>query len=177
METIRKYANVVIAEGQGVKALCAFDGGGRVKESELRSIALATREKIELAIKELPYVDVELQSFPSGACEVASVILGLHLKSVFGLDVVQSVGKRSILNDYRENNHVWLTIDNSIIIDITADQFDDYQDQVFVGTDSAFHSSFEVYDTRPVDFSYLVRRGSEGYTGIYQHVSSSLGCT
>ncbi|WP_421850739.1 hypothetical protein [Marinomonas sp.] len=148
-----------------------------MQESKLKSIAFAVRQKIEQVIDELPYVDVELQNFPSGSCEVASVILGLYVQSEHGIDVVQSVGKRPILNDYRENNHVWLTVNDSLIIDITADQFEDFQEQVFVGSESAFHSTFEVYETRPIDFSYLNRRGSVGYGGVYKIVSTSLAST
>jgi len=148
-----------------------------VQEAELRSIALSVRNKIEQVIEELSYVDIELKNFPSGACEVASVILGLYLQSEHGVHVVQSVGKRSLFNDNGENNHVWLTVNGSLIIDITADQFDDFHEPVFVGTESVFHDTFEEYDTRPIDFSYLIRGGSEGYSGVYQNVSNSLKST
>lgn len=148
-----------------------------MQELELRSIASSVRNKIEQVIEELSYVDIELQSFPSGACEVASVILGLYLQSEHGVHVVQSVGKRSLFNDNQENNHVWLTVNGSLIVDITADQFDDFHDSVFVGSESVFHDTFEKYDTRPVDFSYLIRSGSEGYSGVYQNVLTSLKST
>lgn len=148
-----------------------------MQESKLKSIAFTVRQKIEQVIDELPYVDVELQNFPSGSCEVSSVILGLYLQSEYGLDVVQSVGKRPVSNDYRENNHVWLTVNDSLIIDITADQFEEFQEPVFVGSESVFHSTFEVYETRSIDFSYLTRRGSVGYGGVYQNVSTILAST
>lgn len=143
--------------------------------SELKTVATLMREMIENVVSESTYVDIELQRFPSGACEVSSVILGLYLKEKYDVNVVQSVGKRpSPECEYSENNHVWLTVNENVVVDITADQFDDFSSKVFVGRNSAFHDTFEVYDTRPVDFSYLSRRGSEGYGGIYKEVATRM---
>ena len=143
--------------------------------SELKTVATLVRKVIKKVVSESTYVDVELQRFPSGSCEVSSVILGLYLREKYAVNVVQSVGKRpSPECEYSENNHVWLTVNETIVVDITADQFDDCLAKVFVGRDSAFHDTFEVYDTRPVDFSYLLRRGSEGYGHIYKEVVTRM---
>ncbi|MDH5935664.1 hypothetical protein L8R84_05850 [Vibrio splendidus] len=143
--------------------------------SELKTVATLVRKVIKKVVSESTYVDVELQRFPSGSCEVSSVILGLYLREKYAVNVVQSVGKRpSPECEYSENNHVWLTVNETIVVDITADQFDDCLEKVFVGRDSAFHDTFEVYDTRPVDFSYLLRLGSEGYGHIYKEVVTRM---
>ena len=143
--------------------------------SELKTVATLVREMIENVVSESTYVGIELQRFPSGACEVSSVILGLYLKEKYDVNVVQSVGKRPSPDcEYGENNHVWLTVNATVVVDITADQFDDFSSKVFVGCDSAFHDTFEVYDTRPVDFSYLLRRGSEGYGRVYKEVATRM---
>jgi hypothetical protein len=149
-----------------------------VQVSELTTVATLVRTIIENVVSESTYVDVELQSFPSGACEVSSVILGLYLKEKYDVNVVQSVGKRPSPDcEYSENNHVWLTVNETVTADITADQFYDFSSKVFVGRDSAFHDTFEVYDTRLVDFSYLLRRGSEGYGSIYKEVATRMAST
>ncbi|MDW7547722.1 hypothetical protein [Pseudoalteromonas peptidolytica] len=146
--------------------------------SELKTVATLVREMIENVISEFTYVDIELQNFPSGACEVSSVILGLYLKEKYDVKVVQSVGKRPSPDcGYSENNHVWLTVNESVVVDITADQFDDFSSKVFVGRDSTFHDTFEVYDTRPIDFGYLLRRGSAGYGSIYKEVATRMAST
>ncbi|MCC4800269.1 hypothetical protein BCT30_05100 [Enterovibrio norvegicus] len=146
-----------------------------MQASELKTVATLVRKIIENVVSESTYVDVELQNFPSGSCEVSSVILGLYLKDKYDINVVQSVGKRPSPDcDYSENNHVWLTVNETVVVDITADQFDDFSSKVFVGRDSAFHDTFEVYDIRPLDFSYLLRRGSEGYGSIYKEVSTRM---
>jgi len=149
-----------------------------VQVSKLEAVTTLVRELIENIVSESTYVDVELQNFPSGACEVSSVILGLYLKENFDVNVIQSVGKRPSPDcEYSENNHVWLTVNESVVVDITADQFDDFSSKVFVGRDSDFHDTFEVYDARPVDFSYLLRRGSEGYGNIYKEVVTRIAST
>ncbi|MEF1231151.1 hypothetical protein QTO02_27395, partial [Vibrio fortis] len=101
--------------------------------SKLEAVTTLVRELIENIVSESTYVDVELQNFPSGACEVSSVILGLYLKENFDVNVIQSVGKRPSPDcEYSENNHVWLTVNESVVVDITADQFDDFSSKVFV---------------------------------------------
>lgn len=100
------------------------------------------------------------------------------MKEKYDVNVVQSVGKRPSPDcEYSENNHVWLTVNETVTADITADQFYDFSSKVFVGRDSAFHDTFEVYDTRLVDFSYLLRRGSEGYGSIYKEVATRMAST
>ena len=146
-----------------------------MQESELIRIATSVRESIENIITDFSYVDVELQNFPAGACEVSSVILGLYLKENFDIEIVQSVGKRTDPRDKNShNNHVWLTMDDTVLIDITGDQFEDFSPKVFVGKHSEFHNQFKIYDIRPVDFSYLVRRGSEGYEKVFKEVQNLM---
>lgn len=137
--------------------------------SELESIASNVRKAIDRVISQLDYVDCELKNFPSGSCEVSSVIAGLYLQKLGISDVVQTVAKRE-----NGNNHVWLTVNGQYIFDITADQFEDCDIEVIVAESSDFHSTFEVYDTRPVDFTYLVRQGSEGYGNVFSSVLSEL---
>ena len=141
---------------------------------KLKILAENVRQTISTVISESEYVDCELQNFPSGSCEVASVITGLYLKKVGIENVSQSVGKRQIHNDINTNNHVWITVDSKYIVDITANQFNDCNEKFIVSEQSEFHNSFKVYDTRPVDFSYLTRCGSEGYGSFYAKVLEKL---
>jgi len=142
--------------------------------NKLEAIAREVRQAIDLVISESDYVDCELQSFPSGSCELSSVIVGLYLNKVGITDVVQTVARRPIPDDINTNDHVWLTIDGKYIVDITADQFDDCNVEVIVSEGTDFHNTFEIYDTRPVDFSYLMRSGSEGYDNFYSSVLAKL---
>lgn len=137
---------------------------------KLNFLAKKVRDAIEQVISTSAYVDCELCNFPSGSCEVSSVMVGLYLQANGISDVVQTVGKRN----NGDNNHVWLTVEDRYILDITADQFEDCEYGVIVAESTDFHEKFEVYDTRPVDFSYLVRPGSEGYGNFYSKVLAEL---
>ncbi len=136
---------------------------------ELRLIAKNVRNAIESVISTSEYVDCELRNFPSGSCEVSSVITGLYIQENGISDVVQTVGKRE-----NGSNHVWLTVGGRYILDITADQFEDCDHGVIVEEATDFHKSFEIYETRPVDFSYLIRPGSEGYGRFYSKILAEL---
>lgn len=131
--------------------------------------AKKVRDAVEQVISTSEYVDCELRNFPSGSCEVSSVIVGLYLQHIGIFDVVQTVGNRD-----NGNNHVWLTVEGRYILDITADQFEDCEHEVIVAESTDFHETFEVYDTRPVDLSYLVRPGSEAYGKFYSKVLAKL---
>ncbi len=63
-----------------------------------------------------------MKRFPSGCCADASDLLAYHLK-LRGIHSVQING--SYDDGFFENkqNHVWLKLDNGLIIDITGDQF------------------------------------------------------
>lgn len=136
---------------------------------ELELIALKVRSAIKQIISTSDYVDCELRNFPSGSCEVSSVIAGLYLQQTGISDVVQTVAERE-----NGNNHVWLTVNGTYILDITADQFEDCECEVVVAEMTDFHKTFKVYDTRPVDFSYLIRPGNEGYGEFYSKVVAEL---
>lgn len=142
--------------------------------TELFKIVAQVRDTLEQVIYESHYVDIELQGFPSGACEVSSVILGLFLQSHFSLDVKKCLGVRKKHNDYRNESHVWLVIENKVITDITADQFQGFSERAFVGEASEFHSTFQVCDVSPVDINDLRRQGSQGYLKIYDDVVEKL---
>ena len=144
---------------------------------EVYEIAVRVRSAIESQIAAASYVDCELKKFPRGSCEISSVILGLYLKSKGYENVFQGVGNRPIPNDMNKSNHVWLVLNNEIIVDITADQFNDCEERVIVGRESKFHKTFKQYALRPIDETYLNRFGSTGYRDFYLKVLSQLNCT
>lgn len=75
-----------------------------------------------------------LQSFPNGACGDASILLAHHL-SRHGYGPYRYVCGR-----HGDASHVWLT-DGEVIIDITADQFADFDTPVFVAASSSWHAA------------------------------------
>lgn len=82
-------------------------------------------------------MDVEwFKFFPRGCCKEASLVLAKHLhKKEFGIaDII--CGERNC------ETHIWLEIEG-VIVDITADQFEDIDEAVIVVESSIFHDKFE----------------------------------
>ncbi|WP_155601841.1 hypothetical protein [Aeromonas salmonicida] len=141
---------------------------------KLEKISLKVRGALQDIIEESDYVDCELSNFPSGSCEVSSVILGLYLIELGIVNVVQTIGTRDVKGGMNRNNHVWLTVDGRYIVDITADQFDDCDTPVLAAERTDFHDTFKIYECRQVERSYLIRRGSIGYAGVYSKLLGKL---
>jgi len=82
---------------------------------------------------------LSLQSFPDGACGDASILLAHHLTE-HGFGPFRYIcGRRG------DATHVWLR-DGHFIIDITADQFDDFDQPVFVSSASSWHDALNGKD-------------------------------
>lgn len=79
---------------------------------------------------------VSLHDFPRGACGDAAPLLAEFL-SEHGYGPF-----RYILGERNGRSHAWLQ-GNGLIIDITADQFEDFDAPVFVGESSTWHESFD----------------------------------
>src|SRR6185295_13511874 len=85
-----------------------------------------------------------LRSFPSGCCKVASLLLlqWLHdkegVRDGFGVAWARRPNPRTPGTDA---THFWLEV-GGVIIDITADQFDDCGESVHVSQDRDWHDTF-----------------------------------
>ncbi|MCX6164801.1 MAG: hypothetical protein NTU73_08095 [Ignavibacteriae bacterium] len=94
---------------------------------------LKFRRAIENCNKNL--LPVSLQSFPTGSCGDASLILAHYLKE-------KRFGEFDyILGGRMGKSHGWLA-QGEIIIDITADQFEDNNESVIVTINSKWHDEF-----------------------------------
>ncbi|NTH25685.1 hypothetical protein G6K83_11440 [Agrobacterium rhizogenes] len=80
-----------------------------------------------------------LNSFPAGACGDASILLAHHLtQHGFG-------PFRYMCGLHGDASHAWLS-NGDWIIDITADQFEDFDLPVFVSSTSPWHDSLNGSD-------------------------------
>jgi hypothetical protein len=103
--------------------------------------------KFRLAIEGLDRSQLSdgFSRFPWGACSDASLLLAAFLKDEgFGtFELVSAHGKAG--------THAWLQQDG-IVIDITADQFTDFDAAVYVGDDH-WHRQFEEHrNSEPADY-------------------------
>jgi hypothetical protein len=86
---------------------------------------------------------IGLQAFPRGACGDASLLLARYIEETVG-DMPEYVSGKD-----GNQSHGWLEL-NGIIIDITADQFDDVNDPVVVTTNLSWHQRFKEQSRRAV---------------------------
>lgn len=110
------------------------------KIADLRKIAEAFRAILE--VHALTTFDVQFNNFPNGACGASADLLGRYLRQGLGLDAQYVSAER----DEDNWSHAWTVIDG-IIIDITADQFQ--QPPVVVTRQSAWHEAWKVEPPRP----------------------------
>lgn len=87
---------------------------------------------------------VFIELFPRGNCGVACDLLGRYLLEQAGVRSWYTSGKIG------SESHVWLTLENGDIVDITGDQYKNregslyYDLPVYVGKIDAFHSQFKL---------------------------------
>ena len=107
---------------------------------ELREIAKKVRDAIIAASRVERHISFD--DFPLGSCRHASLILGTYLEEHgFGNWELVSGEKRTVGEEY-ESTHAWL-MKGSIIIDITASQFEEIdEDVVCCNIDSPWHKQF-----------------------------------
>lgn len=88
------------------------------------------------------------QAFPRGWCGCASRVLGTLLSSQFpDCAFFYVCGERP--KDFEMESHAWVEYKN-LVLDITADQFEDCNDPVIVKPlqESAFHQLFQMEQQR-----------------------------
>lgn len=95
--------------------------------------------------------------FPAGCCGDTSDLIGLYLKSSYGVHSEYVLGKG--LGNNRNQTHAWLMCDG-YIIDITADQFNSIgynQECVIISQNSEFHESFSRFERHEINAKNLNR--------------------
>ena len=84
-----------------------------------------------------------MKPFPVGWCGATSRALGGYLLSIGIRPIERVCGYKAALS------HAWLEYEN-YIIDITADQFDDCDERVFVTTNRSYHNTFSNVKKRQI---------------------------
>lgn len=116
---------------------------------------------------------VTLRRFPRGACGDATLLLAKYLEENKYNNFEYICGKKE------RQTHAWLERDG-LIIDITADQFNDQNYPVFVSMDHTWYLQFEVESRRIADFVALydqetVSSLSKSYKAIIRTMNSYAG--
>ena len=117
--------------------------------SRIRQIAHKFRAAIESTDTEVR--SPAMPSFPTGACGVSSALLGAYFEDCGVLGFRWISGVRASSDPDHWDTHVWLQR-NSLVVDITADQFPDARPSVIVDGQSTWHQIFENRTCREADF-------------------------
>lgn len=109
-------------------------------------IELATRFRAAIMKCDPKFLIITLKNFPNGACGDAALLLAKYLED-------NECGKFDYVLGYRKGkSHAWLQRD-SVIVDITADQFQDQDKPVIVTEDHTWHSQFNIENRHMADFT------------------------
>lgn len=103
-----------------------------------------------------------LRNFPCGACGDASLILAKYLASR-NLGPFEYVSGETRAAGFQ--THAWLE-KGELIIDITADQFDEFTEPVTITTGRSFHDRFTIKHRYPAELDRL-----DGYTRGSLHLA------
>ncbi len=127
----------------------------KINKKELLKIAQLFRKSIEnINLDNAPGF---LPHFPSGCCSWATLFLGNCLKNEFGLKPKRFCGAM-----YNGSSHEWIVLD-SVIIDITSDQYEDSNKSIIVSEKSKWHEKFndgKIMDIKtPKDYDSAITKG------------------
>ena len=133
--------------------------------NKVRKIVTQFRNAI-LACKSVD-LPIGLRDFPKGACGDATALLGIHLqkRGCGSLDYV--CGNR------HGHSHAWLQ-KGDIIIDITADQFEDVEETVIVTRDDHWHREFLEESRHSADLSTYDDPTKTVLSSAYEQIISNL---
>ena len=142
------------------------------KDETLRRLVTQFR----LAMESTDFLGTRLEEFPKEVCDITCRVLGLYLFSHGFINFFIFSGARP---DCDDGKHLWLQVED-IIVDITADQFDDSnQPSVVVTRDSAWHAALDgkIYMSFDNDYyQLLVTEDSSRFTReVYDKVLLKLG--
>lgn len=127
--------------------------------NKLKALATVFRTAIEKC--DFKSLTVEFCDFPFGSCGDTTLLLAKYLEQ-------NNCGKFNYMLGERSGKaHAWLQQRN-VIIDITADQFDDNSKAVIVTTDHHWHLSFNGEAQNIADFEIYDENTVQKLSSAYQ---------
>lgn len=131
------------------------------ERQQVERLACAFRAAIEKC--DPANLPVTLQHFPHGACGDAAFLLAEYLDE-------QGHGRAQYVLGNRDGwFHAWLEL-RGTVIDITADQFEDYAEAGFVVQDMAWHHQFLPFEYEPADFHRYDPYTRQMLAGAYSRI-------
>jgi hypothetical protein len=128
---------------------------------------------LEVELNKAEYLAPELISFPSGSCEIISQMLALYLQHQSIKNTVYTKNQTNVLEI--GSIHYWVVVNSSIIIDLTAHQFEEFEGDCILPIKSEFHAQFKQLQMFYPDVNSLGRpdEGAENLL-FYKRLMSRL---
>ena len=114
-----------------------------------------------------------LDGYPERCCKPASQLLARYLVTVARVPMVQFIRGRRDGTAFCEQgwqSHVWLEA-GGLIVDITADQYDEVSRKVFVKETSAWHQTFQTQNS--LSYGEMLRMEGK-YVGQFERTYREL---
>lgn len=137
------------------------------KYRALRTVVKEFRACLELANR--GGLTIGLRDFPSGACGDATLLLGTFLSDRGFGQFNYVCGERGNIPTEDWTSHAWLQKGN-LVVDITADQFDDNDGKVIVSENSAWHRQFTVEEEHSACYRNYDEHTREQLDHAYQKI-------
>jgi hypothetical protein len=122
------------------------------------------------------YLPISFRDFPQGSCGDATLLIAKFLQEKGHTGFVYVLGMRNA------GSHAWLSRDR-LVVDITADQFEDQDQPVIVVVDSQWHSAFDIDEDKqyPVDFekydSATAVMMRKAYQAVLRQLTNDAKCS
>lgn len=141
--------------------------------SILRIEELARRMRFAIESLSREKLPISMSEFPAGACGDVCLLLGAYFKDrgVSGFEYI--AGERGNQRDSTWTSHAWLARE-SLIVDITADQFEDAPGKIIVSGNSAWHRTFKAERAQPSNFREWSGPGTYHLYKIYSLLHETL---
>lgn len=117
---------------------------------------------------------VSLENFPCGCCADCSLLLGALLADLGCAGFKYICGERGTQDDGTWTSHAWLQRD-TLVVDITGDQFVDAPAGVIVAHNSEWHKTFRIErEQENADFRTSSGPGVVPLRSIYEAVRNDV---
>ncbi|MCB5205767.1 hypothetical protein [Methylovorus mays] len=130
---------------------------------------------MRMAIESIPKdkLPLPMSHFPKGACGDATLLLGAYFADN-GITEFQYVcGERGVKEDRTWSTHAWLESEG-LVVDITADQFEEIDEKVIVAYGSPWHSQLDGKPSGCGDFRKWSGPGTHHLYSAYGQILSLL---
>ena len=136
----------------------------------------ATEFRLAIERTDRARLPIGLTEFPAGSCSDASILLGVYLSEKGHGEFELIRGHRGRMDDDTYGTHAWL-FQNDLVVDITADQFDEIEQSVLVKRDSDWHEQFEIDGRNLAHFKIYDSNTCSTLRNAYRVVMKTMGAT